>query len=998
MNLGHSDVKGGGRGFFQLRLEARPARAFRGHWKVRRVCLEFAFGAQVCSEPLPQDSMSDNLELHLNNVGGDDLETIMLGFGPSPSSSSRSVSAPVASSSIRNKEKKKESVLPCAVDDSSSPFTISRKVKRKAEEGGKARGASTKLPKTNNFAAAVAAPASPPAALPASEIVDKASKAVVVAKYKSLSIAEDPMQFHAKPKDLSRNALQRPRGEEEGVGAAESGSWSAKVTSAKRKQEVGDGGGGNKTSLTFARAAFRTLQMHQKIIEQLEKPVENGGFGLNRSTCVQSAVIPLMAGSGRQNVLIKSQTGSGKTLAYLIPIINDFINMQSPVQRGEGTRALIIAPTRELSGQIADVLDRLTQCCVNVVGGIITGGEKKKSEKARLRKGVVILVGTPGRLLDHLKTTESFKLSLLRWIVMDEADRLLDMGFEQTILEILSIVRGERLPGLKAPTEKEREKAERSVKGNLQKRWSRQSAVQAKICDSTESIVHLMASATLTWGVKQLAMPVMGGSSFAVIDADRESISYVESPEDLLKLGGANRGNAESGRTVDFGNDDDDNVNDDAVNNGRIVVQGEDSSNSQGKGQVKEKANTSLAKGESIEAPQQLAQYYMMVTCKWRLAALTSFLRAHVHQKVVVFFATCDSVDFHSLLFREAEWPLDLDPGIDYNDLREAAAGENGEAGTKEAAAAASMNQVMEPLGSHFTGMFAKQFNMYRLHGSVPQQGRQAVFKEFCAAKTGVLFCTDVAARGLDLPRVDWILQYDPPCETADYVHRVGRTARRGLGGSALLFLLPSEAMYTQLLSSHSLQPEALSLQSLFIDTAQFVPGAAKFKNTDEMTAVILQRRLETVVQGNRPLLGAARQTFRSFVRAYATHSSDTKGIFSVQSLHLGHVAKTFGLVENPKALRNRDDMMAKIFNGSFTSANVAKGSHMTRKARDEKYSLSGGGSGGGGGGKKNFKDKQKPRKMGKSSSGVRNTSSGKFRQGGSYFKQKLKSAGEFAV
>jgi ATP-dependent RNA helicase DDX31/DBP7 len=57
-----------------------------------------------------------------------------------------------------------------------------------------------------------------------------------------------------------------------------------------------------------------------------------------------------------------------------------------------------------------------------------SGGEKKKSEKARLRKGVVVLVSTPGRLLDHLKTTESFTLKNLRWIILDEADRLLDMG------------------------------------------------------------------------------------------------------------------------------------------------------------------------------------------------------------------------------------------------------------------------------------------------------------------------------------------------------------------------------------------------------------------------------------------------------------------------------------------------------------------------------------------------------------------------------------------
>jgi ATP-dependent RNA helicase DDX31/DBP7 len=114
-----------------------------------------------------------------------------------------------------------------------------------------------------------------------------------------------------------------------------------------------------------------------------------------------------------------------------------------------------------------------------------------------------------------------------------------------------------------------------------------------------------------------------------------------------------------------------------------------------------------------------------------------------------------------------------------------------------------SRSDFIEPLPSSFTGMFGEECSMYRLHGNVPQNVRQTVYKEFCKAKSGVMLCTDVAARGLDLPEVDWILQYDPPCETTDYVHRVGRTARRGRQGSALLFLLPSEASYVTLLGSH---------------------------------------------------------------------------------------------------------------------------------------------------------------------------------------------------
>lgn len=104
----------------------------------------------------------------------------------------------------------------------------------------------------------------------------------------------------------------------------------------------------------------------------------------------------------------------------------------------------------------------------------------------------------------------------------------------------------------------------------------------------------------------------------------------------------------------------------------------------------------------------------------------------------------------------------------------------------------------------------------------------------------------------IDAAQVDWILQYDPPCDTTDYVHRAGRTARKGQGGSALLFLLPSEAPYVNLLHSHSLRVEALSLQSLFLEAAKLIPGATRFRNTDEIAAVILQRRMELVVHGNK--------------------------------------------------------------------------------------------------------------------------------------------------
>lgn len=75
-----------------------------------------------------------------------------------------------------------------------------------------------------------------------------------------------------------------------------------------------------------------------------------------------------------------------------------------------------------------------------IVDGSLSGGESKKSEKARLKKGVTVLVSTPGRLLDHLESTKSFRVNNLRWMVLDEADRFLELGFQDTVQKIVAIL------------------------------------------------------------------------------------------------------------------------------------------------------------------------------------------------------------------------------------------------------------------------------------------------------------------------------------------------------------------------------------------------------------------------------------------------------------------------------------------------------------------------------------------------------------------------------
>lgn len=89
--------------------------------------------------------------------------------------------------------------------------------------------------------------------------------------------------------------------------------------------------------------------------------------------------------------------------------------------------------------------------------------------------------------------------------------------------------------------------------------------------------------------------------------------------------------------------------------------------------------------------------------------------------------------------------------------------------------------------------IFNVKLKLWPSQGKQKQQKRTNTFFEFINADSGILLCTDVAARGLDIPRVDWIVQFDPPDDPRDYIHRVGRTARAGKVGKSLLFLLESE-------------------------------------------------------------------------------------------------------------------------------------------------------------------------------------------------------------
>ncbi|KAH7173700.1 P-loop containing nucleoside triphosphate hydrolase protein [Fusarium flagelliforme] len=221
-----------------------------------------------------------------------------------------------------------------------------------------------------------------------------------------------------------------------------------------------------------------------------------------------------------------------------------------------------------------------------------------------------------------------------------------------------------------------------------------------------------------------------------------------------------------------------------------------------------------------------LEQGYVVCEADKRFLLLFSFLKRNLKKKVIVFFSSCACVKYHAELLNYIDLPV-LD-----------------------------------------------------LHGKQKQQKRTNTFFEFCNAKQGTLICTDVAARGLDIPSVDWIVQFDPPDDPRDYIHRVGRTARgNNTKGRSLMFLQPNEVGFL----SH--------LKAARVPVVEFDFPANKIVN--------VQSQLEKLISQNYYLNKSAKDGYRSYLHAYASHS--LRSVFDINKLDLAKVAKSFGFSVPPR-------------------------------------------------------------------------------------------------
>ena len=171
---------------------------------------------------------------------------------------------------------------------------------------------------------------------------------------------------------------------------------------------------------------FKELNIIQPILKAIEEK------GYNRPTPIQQQAIPVAL--SRKDILGCAQTGTGKTASFAIPIIQ-LLQADPIITKRKGVKALILTPTRELALQISECLDEYARY-TPVRHGVMFGGVNQRPQVTMLQKGIDILVATPGRLLD-LMSQGFLSLDQVKYFVLDEADRMLDMGFIDDIKRIL---------------------------------------------------------------------------------------------------------------------------------------------------------------------------------------------------------------------------------------------------------------------------------------------------------------------------------------------------------------------------------------------------------------------------------------------------------------------------------------------------------------------------------------------------------------------------------
>ncbi|CZS82238.1 unnamed protein product [Fusarium graminearum] len=349
------------------------------------------------------------------------------------------------------------------------------------------------------------------------------------------------------------------------------------------------------TAVDAPKKTFKDLGVNDALCEACEK------LNYKYPTPIQEKSIPV-ALQGR-DIIGLAETGSGKTAAFALPVLQALLDKPQPLF------GLVLAPTRELATQIGQAFEALGSL-ISLRCAVIVGGLDMVPQAIALGKKPHIVVATPGRLVDHLEKTKGFSLRTLKYLIMDEADRLLDMDFGPSIDKILKFVPRERRTYL----------------------------FSATISSKIESLQRA-----------SLRDPV--------------------------------------------------------------------------------KVSISSNKYQTVST---LLQNYLFIPHPQKDVHLIYLINEHAGQSTIVFTRTVWETQRVSILLRT--------------------------------------------LG----------FGAIPLHGQLSQSSRLGALNKFRSGTRDILVATDVAARGLDIPSVDVVLNYDLPQDSKTYIHRVGRTARAGKSGVAI--------------------------------------------------------------------------------------------------------------------------------------------------------------------------------------------------------------------
>lgn len=352
--------------------------------------------------------------------------------------------------------------------------------------------------------------------------------------------------------------------------------------------------------------SFKELGLRDELIEACEN------LGWKTPSKIQAEAIP-HAIEGKDLIGL-AQTGSGKTGAFALPILQALIDYVAERESKQGHKpdpvffACVLSPTRELAIQIAEQFQALGSS-IGVRCAVLVGGVDMMQQTLAIGKRPHIIVATPGRLLDHLSSTKGFSLRMLKYLVLDEADRLLNEEFEKSLDEILKVIPRERRT--------------------------------------------FLFSATMTKKVRKLQRACL---------------------RNPVKIEAASKYS-----TVDT-----------------------------------------------------LKQQFCFLPAKHKDCYLVYILTEMSSSTTMVFTRTCDATRFLALVFR-------------------------------------NLGLRAIPISGHMS-----------------QSKRLGALNKFKAGECNILVCTDVASRGLDIPSVDMVINYDIPSNSKDYIHRVGRTARAGRSGVAI--------------------------------------------------------------------------------------------------------------------------------------------------------------------------------------------------------------------